>query len=230
MPSSSGPGRRPDVSAARARYRQRASRYDLELLPFEPLRTRAIELLDVAAGDTVLDIGCGTGLSFPPLKARLGPQGRIVAVDPSPEMLALAQERIARHHWSGIELLQAPAAAAPLHGRADAALFHFTHDVLREPEALDHVIAHLKPDARVVATGLQWAPPWLLPTNLFVWAATLYSVTCMEGLQQPWSLLARRLRDFHVRSYSWAGLFVAHGRVRSQAAERRRGHTVRSHE
>ena len=214
MPITSGPGRGPDTSASCAKYRRRAAHYDLELMPFEPVRTKAIETLAPQAGDTVLDIGCGTGLSFAPLLQCIGASGRIVGVDPSPDMLEQARQRVAHNGWSGVALLEATAEDAPLQGKADAALFHFTHDVLRDPQALDHVLAHLKPGARVVASGLQWAPPWLLPTNLFVLGAALYSMSTMDGLAQPWTLLANRLDGFEVRSFSWAGIYVASGRVR----------------
>jgi demethylmenaquinone methyltransferase/2-methoxy-6-polyprenyl-1,4-benzoquinol methylase len=209
----SGPRRRPDASVSADKYRRRAAHYDLELAPFEPMRARAIEVLDPHLGDTVLDIGCGTGLSFDPLLRRIGPSGRIVGVEPSPDMLARARDRVVQHGWSGVALLEATADAAPLQGRADAALFHFTHDVLREPAALDHVFEHLKPGAPVAACGLQWAPPWMLPTNLFVLGAALYSVSSLEGLEQPWTMLAQRLQSFEVRSYPWFGLYLASGRV-----------------
>lgn len=213
MAPPTGPGRRPDASRALAQYRRRASRYDLELLAFEPIRQEAIGLLQLRAGDTVFDVGCGTGLSFPGLKEHIGAAGRIVAFDPSPEMLACARERVAQHGWEGITLLQAGAGEAPLAGQADAALFHFTHDVLRDAPSLDHVLAHLRPGAHVVASGLKWAPPWLPATNLFVWGAALYSVTCLAGLAEPWDLLAARLRDVQVRTRGFGGIFVASGRV-----------------
>jgi ubiquinone/menaquinone biosynthesis C-methylase UbiE len=213
MHLSSGPGRRPDPSVARATYRRRAALYDVELAPFEPMRRKAIAQLAPATGATVLDIGCGTGLSFAPLLERIGPTGRIVGVDPSPDMLARARDRIACHGWSNVAVLEATADSAHLQGHADAALFHFTHDVLRNGAALDHVLAHLKPGATVVASGLQWAPPWLLPTNAFVLGAALYSVTTLEGLEQPWTLLEQRLQDFDLRSFPWVGLYIAGGRV-----------------
>ena len=206
-------GRRHDASQVQAQYRGRAARYDAELLPFEALRREALDLLDLRPGDTVLDVGCGTGLSFDGLKRKVGEGGRIVGIDPSPDMLAQARVRIARHHWTGITLVLATAADAPLHGRADAAIFHFTHDVLRDPEALDHVFAHLKPGAQVVASGLQWAPPWLPLTNAFVLGAALYSVTRLSGLGKPWDLLARRLVDVRVHAMPWVGLYVLSGRV-----------------
>ena len=213
MRFTSGPGRRPDPSAARETYRNRAGRYDLELAAFEPLREKAIALLAPVAGDTVVDIGCGTGLSFPPLLERIGPTGRIVGVDPSPEMLELARGRVASHGWSNVAVLQATAAEAPLQGHADAALFHFTHDVIREPASLDNVLGHLKHGARVVASGLQWAPSWMLPTNLFVLGAALYSTSTLDGLDEPWTLLARRLKSFRVENFSWAGMYIATGLV-----------------
>jgi ubiquinone/menaquinone biosynthesis C-methylase UbiE len=211
--SPTGPGRRPDASLAQAQYRRRAARYDAELAPFEPLRREALGLLHLRAGDTVLDVGCGTGLSFAGLKRKVGSSGHIIGIDPSPEMLAEARVRIARHRWTGITLVPATAADAPLHGRADAAIFHFTHDVLRDEEALDHVFAHLKPGAQVVATGLQWGPAWMPLTNAFVLGAALYSVTCMTGLGQPWDLIAGRLSDVRLHSMPWAGLYVLGGRV-----------------
>lgn len=215
MPSSSGPRRRSDLSTALRQYRRRAERYDLELLPFEPLRGEAIEQLDLHAGDTVLDVGCGTGLSFERLEQRIGPRGHIIGVEPSPDMLGRAVTRIIEHHWLNVELLRTGAADAPLHCHADAALFHFTHDVLRDPLAVGHVLEHLKPGAHVSATGLQWAPPWLAAINAFVYGAALYSVSSLDGLACPWDGLASRLEDVHVQSAWMGGIYILSGRVRA---------------
>jgi demethylmenaquinone methyltransferase/2-methoxy-6-polyprenyl-1,4-benzoquinol methylase len=100
-----------------------------------------------------------------------------------------------------------------LRGKAHAALFHFTHDVLRDAAALDHVLAHLRPDARVVAAGLQWAPPWMWATNAFVLAAALYSTSSLEGLSRPWDPLAQRLRDVRVQTAGLGGVFIISGRL-----------------
>ncbi|MDQ1309108.1 MAG: hypothetical protein QG601_376 [Pseudomonadota bacterium] len=94
----------------------------------------------------------------------------------------------------------------------DAALFHFTHDVLQRPEAIANVISHLKPGARVVASGLKWAAPWLMrPINLLVLPAALRSVTSLDGMDQPWRLLQDQLGQMTVESRLRGGAYIASG-------------------
>ncbi len=205
--------RSPDASASLARYRQRAETYDTELAMFEPIRTDAIALLGLRPGDTVLDVGCGTGLSFQGLHDRVGEAGKIVGIEPCPEMLDKARGRVERKHWRNVDLVCASAASARTPVRADAALFHFTHDVLREEAALDNILGHLEPGARVVASGLQWAPPWAWPTNGFVMFAAMYSVTSLEGLGRPWDKLAKRLVDVEVQTTWMGSIYIASGVV-----------------
>ena len=61
---------KPAHHTALQQYRVRANQYDLELQPFEPLRLGAIERLNLQPGEVVLDVGCGTGLSFMPSHQR----------------------------------------------------------------------------------------------------------------------------------------------------------------
>lgn len=202
-----------DRQQALAQYDRRAQVYDLELMAFEPIRHRAIALLKLAPGDAVLDLGCGTGLSFAPIQQAIGAYGRIAGVEQCPEMLDLARARLTRHGWLNVTLLNTPVEEACLPGCADAALFHFTHDILRNPDAIRKVLRHLKPGARVVAAGLQWAPPWAWATNCFVALAALHSVSSLNGLDQPWSLLARELGGMAVSSTPWSGIYIATGQV-----------------
>jgi SAM-dependent methyltransferase len=201
----------PDRNRALVQYKERADRYDSELAPFEPLRLEAIERLGLQSGNVALDVGCGTGLSFQPLLDRLGRRGRVVGIEQCPEMMALARRRVQAGHWHQVTLVQAPVEEARWSRQADAALLHFTHDILRRPAALDHVLTHLRPGARVVATGLQWAAPWVWPVNLFVLGAALYSVSSLDGLAQPWSELAQRLEAFEVHPTWMGGIFMASG-------------------
>ncbi len=58
---------------------------------------------------TVVDVGCGTGLSFPWLEAAVGPAGRVVGVDASAAMLDRAAGRVVRSGWLNVTLVHAPA-------------------------------------------------------------------------------------------------------------------------
>lgn len=211
------PARKPDLpdrATALDQYRRRAARYDLELAVLEPVRRQAIAALALQPGDTVVDVGCGTGLSFEGLLAGVGPTGRVLGIEQSPDMIALARERVAAHHWPNVELVCAPSEEAPAGpGAAQAALFHFTHDILRHPQALDQALARLAPGARVVAAGLKWAPFWAWPTNALVWSAALYSVSSLDGLDAPWSLLAARLTGLEVEPLMFGGAYLARGRL-----------------
>jgi demethylmenaquinone methyltransferase/2-methoxy-6-polyprenyl-1,4-benzoquinol methylase len=52
-----------------------------------------------------VEIGCGTGLNFPPLKKELGPDGKIIGVDLTKEMLNRARERVLKKGLYNIGLV-----------------------------------------------------------------------------------------------------------------------------
>lgn len=60
-------------------------------------------------GDRVLDLGCGSGTHFDWIARLIGPEGRIVGLDPDPENLEIARSRIAgKPYASRVELVQGP--------------------------------------------------------------------------------------------------------------------------
>lgn len=204
--------RGPDRDAALEQYRRRAGVYDVELALLEPIRRLAIARLALSPGDVVFDVGCGTGLSLSMLRRGIGPKGRIVGIEQSPEMVEQARQRVARERWKRVTLMCSPVESADIRVNADAALFHFTHDILQRPEALANVISHLKPGARVVASGLKWAAPWLMrPVNLFILPAALRSVTSLDGMDQPWRLLQDQLGQMRIESRLLGGAYIASG-------------------
>ena len=207
----------PDRTAALEQYRQRAGVYDLELAGFEPIRRQAITRLALQRAEVVLDVGCGTGLSLALLRQGIGARGKVIGMEQSPEMIGQAQQRVTRGQWKNVGLLCSPVESARIPCRADAALFHFTHDILLRPEAIANVVRHLKPGARVVACGLKWAPAWAMPANLLVLAAALRSVTSLEGLRRPWSGLADAIGPMELTTL-WAGtVYIASGTIAQNA-------------
>jgi ubiquinone/menaquinone biosynthesis C-methylase UbiE len=202
----------PDRAAALAQYRHRAAVYDWELAAFEPLRVEAIDALALCPGETVIDVGCGTGLSLPALHRAVGPRGQVIGIEQSPEMIERARARAADHGWPHCRLVLAPVELAEIGAMADAALFHFTHDILQTPAALANVLAHLKPGARVVAAGLKWADPgpaWA--ANLFVLGAAMRSVSSLAGLGEPWALLRQQLGALDAEPRLLGAAYLARG-------------------
>jgi SAM-dependent methyltransferase len=212
------PDTRPALQALNALYARRAPIYDYELMPVAPLRREAIAALDLAPGQTVLDIGAGTGLSLPGLSEAVGPTGRIVAVEPCETMMRQARQRALTDHLATpVDYLpttaeEAPYASALGARRADAALFFFTHDVLQSIEAVDRALAVLKPGARIVAAGLAWAPPWMPMSNCFVLGAALHSILRMDGLDCPWRHLEARMADAEIERRWLASAYLLKGR------------------
>jgi SAM-dependent methyltransferase len=76
---------------------------------FRPWVAPMLEAAPLSAGDRVLDVACGTGVVARAAKERLGKAGRVVGVDVSAEMLA-----VARAAAPDIEWREGDAAALPL--------------------------------------------------------------------------------------------------------------------
>ncbi len=204
----------PDPKRAIARYRVHAPGYDASAQRTLELRRRTLARLALQPGETVLDVACGTGLSFPLLQEGVGATGRIVGVELSPDMLALARERCAREGWRNVDLRESAMETAEIPGPVDAVLFNFTHDVLRSPSALARIFAATRPGARVAVAGMKLAPWWLAPLNLVVLAQARPYMTTFEGLGRPWSLLEPYLAGFERESVLFGTGYIGWGRVK----------------
>ncbi|MEI7554827.1 class I SAM-dependent methyltransferase [Candidatus Chlorohelix sp.] len=62
---------------------------------------RVIELAEIKAGDTVLDLGCGPGNLTLNAKANVGKTGKVFGIDAAPEMIELANKKAAE---KGVEV------------------------------------------------------------------------------------------------------------------------------
>src|SRR5262245_46177018 len=59
-------------------------------------RDRLVRLARLEPGQSVLDIGCGTGSLSLAAKRRVGPSGRVHGIDAGPEMIARARKKAGR--------------------------------------------------------------------------------------------------------------------------------------
>jgi trans-aconitate methyltransferase len=203
-----------DPQSPLAIYREEARRYDRRAAwptLVGRLRKEAVARLELAAGDTVIDVGCGTGASFAALQERIGPRGRLIGVDASPEMLARADARVLTAGWQNVQLVRSAIEDAEFEIQADAALFVLTHDILRSRQAVANVMAALVPAGAVAMTGAKTGPRRYSITNLIVRRAVKRYVTTLEGLEQPWSVVSEHIPDLRVRSAAFGGAYLAWG-------------------
>jgi ubiquinone/menaquinone biosynthesis C-methylase UbiE len=109
------------------------------------LRARAITRLAPAPGDTVVEMGCGTGANFPYLRDRVGDEGTVVGVDVTPGMLAAARDRVERAGWENVHVVAGDAARPPI-AEADAIFASFVSGMLSDPATAVHEWADLVGD------------------------------------------------------------------------------------
>lgn len=182
-------------------------------------RVVAVERLRLRRGDHVLDVGCGTGLNFPFLLHEIGPEGRIVGLDASGQMLAQARKRAQSRGWGNVQLLQVDAATfdvervvRSLGGRAaDGALATYALSVMSDwPQAWTRTSQATRVGGRVAIADMA-APsgPWRVLSPLARLAAA-------AGGAHPWRALEDECDD--VEAVSLRG-----GHVQVRAGTRRAG-------
>ena len=204
----------PDRQASRRpAYREHACSYDRRTGAFQSYRRALVEALPVSRGQVVLDVGSGTGLCCGLLQEKVGEQGGVVGIEESPEMAAVARERIAGEGWPNVTVVEAPAENAEIPVTADAALFCAVHDILQSPDALRNVMTKLRPGGWVAAGGGKWAKPWMVGVN--VQARMLHApfVRSFEGFDRPWSHLEQLIEDVHVRELALGSGYIVTGQA-----------------
>ncbi|MBC6462496.1 methyltransferase domain-containing protein [Actinomadura sp. HBU206391] len=114
------------------------------------LRARSYDLLRLAAGARVIDVGCGAGRAAAEMTER---GARAVGVDIDEQMIALARER-----WTGPDFRVAaadhlPFADGELTGYRADKVYHVLDDPARALEEARRVVG---PGGRIVLAGQDW--------------------------------------------------------------------------
>ena len=177
------------------------------------LRRETIASLHLQPGQTVLDIGCGTGRNFPLILEMIGPTGKLLGVDYTLDMLARARERVEREGWKNVELVQGDAARIDLGRKFDVALSTLAISVIPDYRgALDRMLAHVKPGGYLAIGDAKRSSRWY--GRPFNWVAELLG-TGAAGMmsRRPWERLEETLNDFHYDEWFMGFFYVAGGSV-----------------
>jgi ubiquinone/menaquinone biosynthesis C-methylase UbiE len=203
-------------------YNKRSGIYDLSnrLYPFigfrfEAYRRRGIERLDLQPGDTVVDLGCGTGLNFKPILDRIGPEGEIIGVDVSEGMLDRAEKRIAYAGWQNIDLLACPMETFAFPDRVNAVITTGALGFASDPAALITRAAQaLSPHGRLLIVDLKhpetW-PAWLF-RFYFVTLGKPFAVTPEYVADQPWIVLDSLFEQVSFEEAYGGAVYIAWGK------------------
>ena len=98
-------------------YRKYAENYDLAVkfyrllgLKIGKYRKLTADSLELSKGDTVVELGCGTGLNFSLILDVIGSEGKLIGVDITDKMLDQARIRVKENGWNNVELVQSDTA------------------------------------------------------------------------------------------------------------------------
>lgn len=117
-------------------------------------------------GEVVVDLGCGGGLDVFLSAAKVGPTGKAIGIDMTPEMLALARKNAEQSGVSNVAFHQATIDNLPLpDGSVDCVISNCVINLAPDKRAVFREIARvLKPGGRVAVSDIALKRP--LPPDL----------------------------------------------------------------
>jgi demethylmenaquinone methyltransferase/2-methoxy-6-polyprenyl-1,4-benzoquinol methylase len=138
------------------------------------MRKAGLALLNARAGESVLEIGCGTGHSLVSLANAVGPKGTVFGLDLSDGMLKAAKANLVKHNlMQRARLRCGDAARLPYpEGGMDAVFMSFTLELFDTPEipkVLRECKRVLRPGGRIVVVGMTKGAPHDPLIGVFEW-------------------------------------------------------------
>lgn len=202
-------------------YRRRAKRYDFTaqlyyLAGFREwaYRKKAVDALALKAGDTVVELCCGTGLNFTLFEEAVGASGKIVGVDITDLMLSVAREQVRKNGWSNVELVHCDTARFLFPERVDGIISTFALTLVPEYESVIRAGSDaLAPGGRFVILDFKLPNSWLsrlapvIGLTLRPFGGTLDLAT-----RHPWKTLKKYFADVSVTELYGGIAYIAAGK------------------
>ncbi len=175
------------------------------------LRESILELAAVRTGETVVEIGCGTGPLLPALAQAIGPAGRVIGVEPQPVLADIAHARIVERGLADrVRILRERGAATSIaEGSADLCLAQTVLCHLPAPDreaTLQHMMRIVRRGGRVMSAD-QDAETWVIDHPDRALTRRLVTFYAEQRFADGWT--GRRLRGWFVR----AGLLEVQSRA-----------------
>jgi ubiquinone/menaquinone biosynthesis C-methylase UbiE len=176
-------------------YRQCLSLLD-SLPYFRAYKERSYELLDLSAGLSVLDLGCGLGDDAFRMAARVGPGGLVVGVDASTRLISEAINRLPaglQVHFAKADARRLPFRGASLDRcRVDRTLQH----IANPRQAIRELVRVLKPGGALLAYDNDWGT--FSVSGRDEQATRIIAAAWEESFTNPW--IGRYLKLFFLEA------------------------------
>lgn len=200
------------------RYEQSVLIYNLFGMRLERWRRVAVDSLGLKPGDTVVDLACGTGVNFPLIREKIGPEGRIIGVDLTQAMLDQAAARVKDRDWENVELVCSRGEDFEFPTGVDAVFTSYALTLMPEFDEIVRKAARaLAPGGRFVNLDMKLAESWVsifapLLTSLIIrpYAGTLE----MARRRQPWKSVEKYMDRVSMREFYFGFVYIVVGESR----------------
>ena len=163
---------------ARSYYDRLSGIYDWLTASERSLIEQGVAILAPLPGETLLEIGCGTGTGLTAIAECLQQQGQLFGLDLSFRMLEKAHQRAAQYSIP-IQLIESSADKIPLpSGSIDGVYIAFTLELFSQNEmtaVLNEIKRLLKPGGRLAVASLSLEPHNLM-VRLYEWGHQAFPV------------------------------------------------------
>ena len=200
-----------ELYAKRARnYDKSANLYYLAGFREDYYRSKAVQQLDLQPGDTVVEIGCGTGLNFRHIQEYIGPTGRIIGVDMTADMLSIAKQRCSQNNLTNVELVEQDATKYLFSTTVDGVISSFALTLMPQyQEIIRHIYDALLPGKKFILLDLK-LPNWPLPLiKIAVFFTRPFGVSIEMGDRHPWETMREVFGNLNMMELYFGAAFIA---------------------